>query len=127
MKILATVSQAAYKDNWEEGEVDNTYSMWECEEKTFDDLQAAIKWFKNNYASTDPEMKLEAPEPGLVIAPQGTKALDENDPYENFRKPTDQQIADWKAGKIDLWDLETRMRIRYLEDVPCEQLEAALA
>ncbi len=109
LQIVATIIQASYRDNYDEGEVDNTYEEFIIGKKRFKTAKEAIDWFKREYGKV-PDAKLcyEPSYNGDVpafIAPAEMQVQSPN----GFMDATNSMIEDWKKGVIDLYSMEYRM------------------
>ena len=125
-KYRVLITAASYKDDWENGEVDGTFQLWEVCEKTFGTIEEAVRWFKDMYEVTnDPSLAVFVDSYlNRFYAPQPMQAVSRN---EDFIKASESDIRDWKEGKTQLYNLEYWMDIKKITDVDGEELLAAAA
>ena len=120
-RFLATVYEASYKDDWNDGEVDSTYQRFQITQKTYDSAEEAVKDFVRQFGGGD----WSAPETiddGLI----GISAIKADDEY-GWRTPTKEQEEAWKQGKFELWNVERQLKLQKLETLTNEELDSVLA
>ena len=116
MKYLVKVFEASYKDNWENGEIFNSYNKILMYQTETEDLKKAIEDFKHRFCHHD--MKLYITD-GMIHT-DFTADVDPNS--EMWIWPTEKKIESWKKGEVDLWDVEFQMHISKIEDVTTKDI-----
>ena len=116
MKYRAEFYEYAYQDNYENGEVDQTTSFVLMMEKSFDTIKDAIDYFEKFYPS---RLSLEPLGDNVIVRPEPMQFLEKN---EGWRNASEEELEDWKAGKIDLWNLEYQMHLYKFEPVSEEEI-----
>ena len=127
-KIVATITEASYQDDYEMGEVDGTYQIIDIETKMFDSVVDAIKYFKDNYSRH--EEKKICYEPSAILDDNGNAIpmfvapwpMQQVTPTEFFADAPDYMIKEWEQGKINLWSVETRMTLSVETPVTSEMI-----
>ena len=119
--IKAYIEEHYYEDNYEDGEVPDSYGINEVEERVFKDLLEAIQWAKNTYGD---EHFGEIVGDGVLLLCSAMKKLD----TDHFRScdPTEKDIEAWKRGDINLWSDEYVVHFEKTEDVTSDEIEATL-
>ena len=122
MKIIqATVYESYYQDDYEQGEVDKTWNIVEVDERRFETIGEAVKWFKDTY-EWDKDIKAELVDDFISCG----RPLMMTGDY-GFIPASESQIESWKRGRRDLWNVEYQLRLARLEQVDSEELKTACA
>lgn len=119
----ATVFECYYEDNYEDGEVSGTFDIVQIASGVYPSVYEAVKDFIDKYHGS------EFSKPEVVddqVAFSAMKKEAEEDRYANWADPREADIAAWKEGKINLWNVEYQCRIKEIVDVPAEDLDVAL-
>lgn len=121
--VYVEIIEAAYKDNWNEGEIDDTFQINVLEKGLFESAKAAVERFKNTYSGLaygDSKLQVE----GDFIALEYMAKV-AND-YYGWATPSNEELEDWKAGKIDLWSVEIQLHIHKIQRLEEEELKKLL-
>lgn len=120
-KYLASFSENFYEDNFSEGEVDGTCQWSDLGTQIFTSIAEAVKYFKEQaYSGKIDSTDLD----GEITSSTQMKAPDGEG--GTWRIPTDEDIAKWKNGEINLWSVELIMRIELLAPVSAEEISEEL-
>ena len=119
-KIIANIVENSYEDNYENGMVGDI-SIVDIDSLTFNNVKEAIEWFNDtfNYANKYP---LEHLVDNIIVSPQPMMVLTKS----GFRKATENEIKDFEAGKINLWNVEMKMTLTKTFPVTSEEIEENL-
>jgi len=117
-RFFYVLSESWYEDNYEEGQI-GPFNETKLESGTKDTLEEVLTWLKNNYGE---EYPLEIIEDNQIVCPV---AMRTNGHY-GFEKATDEEIEQWKAGKINLYSVEYLLKIYKIDPVTEEELASKL-
>ena len=121
--VYVEIFECAYKDNWKEGEIDNTFQTTFLEKDLFKSAKDAIEHFKDSYSGLAYGIcKPQVVEPDFIAMDFMAKA---DDRY-GWATPSDEDLEAWKAGKIDLWSVEFQMKMFKLQPIESKELEKLL-
>lgn len=121
-KIIAEVTEASYRDNYENGQVGKA-AIVPSETQTFESITEAVKWFKDKYADVTLPMELLEEECKIVAPHKMCKV----DPFNGlFSDANDEDIEAWKAGKTDLYNVEHQLKVQIVSDVSSLDLSFAM-
>ena len=111
-KIVAEVTEVSYRDNYENGQVGEVMTV-PTETQTFDSVIEAVKWFKGKYEDAALPIELLEEECKIVAPHKRCKV----DPVAGvFSDANDEDIEDWKAGKMGLYNVEHQLTVYSVVD-----------
>jgi len=113
VKFLISIFEVFYEDDWENGEMTNTYNDCFIEQKIVPNLREALLDFKKHYAEND-ELYLDDDFFHTDFMAMPTDY--------GWRKPTDEEIEEWKEGKLNLWNVEYQMKVQEISDISEDEL-----
>lgn len=119
-KYLASFSEIFYEDNYNEGEVEGTCQWSDLGTEIFTSIAEAVKYFKERAYGDKIETTSVNGRDDEISSSTQMKAPDSEG--GTWRFPTDQDIAKWKKGEINLWNVELLMRLEELAPVPVEEI-----
>ena len=118
MKFIANVFENSFEDNYENGEQNGTFNRINIQTKTFETAEDCYHWFLKNYGKNGTEVVDTGSDP-KIFAIRPIQSVKDN----FFVNATDEEIAQWKAGKINLWNLEYELEILKVCPLSFEELE----
>jgi len=119
-KYLAFFSEIFYEDNYEEGEVEGTCQWSDLGTQIFTSIAEAVKYFKERAYGDKIETTSVNGRDDEISSSTQMKAPDGEG--GSWRFPTGQDIAKWKKGEINLWNVELLMRLEALTPVSTEEI-----
>jgi hypothetical protein len=97
-------TECFYEDDWEDGEVGGTFTIISMGTSTSKDPSRDIAEFVENF-SEDGKVYVDDD-----FVHTDSMMMPNVDGY-GWRKPTEEEIEKWKAGKINLYNVEYQLRV----------------
>lgn len=114
-RIFAKLYEDWYEDNYEDGEVSNNHGCVLIETKEFDTASEAMEYFKKQYENE--EFGCEHYGDNMIVFPKGM--MDSGD--YGWEPLTKEKEKLWKAGKINLWNVEYQLFLFKIDPLPDEE------
>lgn len=117
MKVFAKIIEVSYEDNYENGMVGHFNDVL-IDNKIFDTVDEAVKFFGDTYRY-DKNSNIELLDDGIMILGRDMCI----NGFYGFEEATDQELTNWKKGKINLWSVEYQMKLMKLEEFTFDELK----
>ncbi len=117
MKVFAKIIEVSYEDNYEDGMVGHFNDVL-IDNKIFDTVDEAINFFRNTYRYNK-NTNLELLDGSTIVLGRDMCI----NGFYGFEEATDQEITNWKKGKINLWSVEYQMKLMKLEEFSFDELK----